>query len=428
MATTMVEVPRGAVPEQEAIVCRAACGRTLSPEVAELLTMSPEEAARLYRQRDPDIQVEALSALLRAGSRHFKLSGVDFLRTDKSPGFVALETNSAPGFAYCTPGNDAWEWAYLRTASWFAQLATDRQRNHLALLTESKLPCETVGFAAALSQTLGYQVPVYGPRHLQAATRGERGELRIENRSVLGGLRYLHDAPWRWLPPDAPGCFVNGTAVDLAGGRDKVAAFQAYESFDRQRRSGIPALSIPRSWVLRSPQDLERLPADCVVKAPRLNSGEGIDFLAHGERPAVGDHDFPRLGQALIWPVGSAAAGEVRQRLIDGFVHDLRVVVGSGPAGFFPLMIYSRQARLPYQDGLQGPALKAALTTNIAVPQAQGGHRFEYQRLVFPTRDGWDHLALDAEDFAVMFIQAALATLAIDDAVEFGRCVVSVGC
>lgn len=414
----MIERRAAARPEAQAIVCRRALGCGLAGEVEDLLQRDAASLAALYPAGDGSVDPAALAAFLRAGTRRFRLAGVDLLRVNRAPGWVVLETNSCPGFAYCTPADDAWEWAYLRTAQ--LVVAAARRAGHeagLALLTESKLPCETVGFQAALGHCLGRPVPVLDPGQLRAARRDLAGWLQVEGRRLSGGLRYLHHRPWEVLPADAPGSFVNGTDVDLAGARDKVAAHRAYQRFNGSRPTGVPELSLPRAWIVESEDELPALGSSGVLKRPHGCSGDGITFFSSSSPLERRPGPFPLLVQELIWPAGSREAGATTQELLADRVYDLRVVVGCGEQGLFPLMLYARLGQQPFNDRLAGRALRQALLTNIAVAEPTGGHRFDYDRLVLPSPQGWETLGLREVDFAAAFVQAALATIAIDRAV-----------
>jgi len=103
-------------------------------------------------------------------------------------------------------------------------------------------------------------------------------------------------------------------------------------------------------------------------------------------------------------------------------VHDVRFVLGSGPGGYRPLMVYARMARAPFSAALDGKPLAPSLVTNIAVPRGDGSFAFEYERLIVPTDEGWARLGLSESDFAAAYVQSVLATTAIDDSVGVSAC------
>jgi hypothetical protein len=396
-------------PRQEDIVCPVAQGASMAPELRECLHLSPEAIAELYARRE-SIDQGALVRLLRSGARHFRLSGVDLLRTIEAPGFVVLEANSAPGFGYCTPGRDAWELAYRKAARLVVETVRAGGEGAVALLTEDKLPCETLGYRHALAQAAGAEVPVWGPADLRGAELTASRQLRVRGQIVAGGLRYLHTNPWELLPPDTAGVYINGTRVDLAGARDKVAAAHAFQKLNDGRSAGLPRLSFPATHILRGPSMTAELPGDwagVVLKPPHLNSGAGLRFFSKIPSAWPASTVFPLVAQAMVRPS--------RSLLIDGRVYDLRMVVGSDASGFFPIMAYARLARRPYDESLEGDALAMALITNISAAAADGSSRFEYERLLIPSTEGWRRLGLSQEDFAVAYVHSVLATLAIDE-------------
>jgi hypothetical protein len=332
------------------------------------------------------------------------------MRTEAGVGMVVLEANSAPGFAYCTPGRDAWEWAYLKTAQLAWTLAAKDERRHLGLLTESKLPCETVGFAAALSHVVDRQVPIVGPLDLARAWRDDDGDLRVNGRKLKGGIRYLHHEPWLLLPPRATGTYLNPTDVDLGGARDKTEAAAAFEQWNRSRPRGTPLLRVPETAVVRPCEDLPDWNGWVVLKTPHLNSGDGIRFCNASVKKIPPVREKSVLQRAVL--PGAGPGG--RRILLGGRVHDIRMVVASGPAGFFPIMLYARCSRRCWQAGLTRAEMREALLTNIATRDEAGDYRFDYERLVMPSDKGWRRLSLRPVDFAVAFVQSVIATVAID--------------
>ena len=87
----------------------------------------------------------------------FYLCGADLMAVeiDGRPEFRVIEVNSAPGFAYCTPGQDAAELAYGPTVEIVLAGVPPEELAGLAFLTESKVPIETTGFAGCFEHALG---------------------------------------------------------------------------------------------------------------------------------------------------------------------------------------------------------------------------------------------------------------------------------
>ncbi|HYW52973.1 MAG TPA: hypothetical protein VE826_03335 [Dongiaceae bacterium] len=414
------------------VVCARAAGTSVCAEMRAVLASTHDELVAAYAAQHGPAGRAALTELLAGSAAAFFLSGVDLMVIEDGTRrrFVVIEVNSAPGFAYCTPGADAWELAYERTIDLLLGHAPPAAHGGLALLTESKVPVETEGFRRCLERRLGRAIAVLGPAELRAAERfvTERGTVLAHGgREISGGLRYLHHLPWELLPPSAAGTFVNGTGVDLCGGRDKVAAQLAFERFTAAFGPRGLRVNAPPGSVVRSAEELEavlaRLGEHVVRKARHGNSGIGVDFLRGDEEDARRPPPpYPYLVQEMLLPRGAAVNGAHLAAATAGgrpYAYDLRVVVGGFPGGYRPLMIYARRARrsldeLGRFDAADLAALDDFMKVNIAVPQPGGGFAMEEERLVLPDADGFAALGLGVDDYRVAVAESILATAAVD--------------
>lgn len=415
----------------EPVIPRARGLRLASP-AAELLDGSPDELVSAYCEVHSDADKSALLGIIRQGARDFRLSGVDLMPVRGGDGRIAfktLEVNSAPGFAYCTPGADAWERAYRPCVGALLEAVPPTQWAGVALLTESKIPIETEGFSACLREATGQRAWVLGPGDLLHAERQRAPDggtlVSVGGRRLHGGLRYLHTRPWHLLPPDAVGGFINGTSIDLRGARNKVAAQQAFEAFNRFWRKARLAVDTPRSWTVGDAEELAAAVAQldgwAVSKIADGNSGVGVEFF-HSDH--VAKHlwpPFPFVIQEMLLPPALAPEGEaalagacVRHEV---YAYDLRVVILSTMGGYRPLMVYGRRARVPlaacYNFQHAATILDGILKVNIAVPTASG---FELQtdRLMLADEAGWRAMGLDLSEMRRAVVSSILATAAVD--------------
>lgn len=412
------------------IVGERAHGRRIDDRFRALLAASPADLAASYCRRRPATSRTALEYVLSKGSGRFALAGADIMVVQEN-GFrrpLVIEVNAAPGFAYCTPGLDAWEAAYRRTADLVVGRVAEADYGGLALLTESKIPVETVGFQAALTERAGTVVPVLGPDALRSAQQlPEDGAVRVlvGDQALTGGLRYLHRRPWELLPPNAAGSFVNGTDVDLNGGRDKAAAHLAISAFNARNAANGIVVDTPHTEVVRDEAALQEAmgqlePSWAVLKTRHGNSGDGVYFVPpeRDYQPCIG---FPFVVQETLLPRPLSRSPRALLPLTHNgksYVYDLRVVVGSFPTGLAPLMVYARRATASTDD-VSGTShsrsvdLGAILKVNIAVGDTTQGAVLEEERLVLPDTEGWESLGLTEDDYVDAIVQSMLATVAV---------------
>src|SRR5262245_32930679 len=145
-------------PPADTIVSARAANRRIAEPFREVLSSSPRALVEAYVSAHPRASSAALDAIVRRGADTFLLSGVDLMPMREIDGrltFRVLEVNSAPGFAYCTPGHDAWLGAYVPCIEALLTHVADEDLRDIALITESKVPVETVGFAACLQYLTG---------------------------------------------------------------------------------------------------------------------------------------------------------------------------------------------------------------------------------------------------------------------------------
>lgn len=414
-------------------VSERAEGRSMDGTVMGVLHEGHDAFAAAYTGRHPGSSSEALTQAFREGSGPVKLAGVDFLvaTTQSHLQPLVLEVNTAPGYGYCTPGQDAQSQAYDRTAELVISWMDPDDPDGVAVLAERAVAGETRAHHRAIERRLGRTVRLLGKNHLATAVvdrEGGHSRLTVCGRPISGGLRHLHTEPWRLVPPGTTGGLVNGTEADLQGGRDKVAAACAYSALEKAHAPAGIVLPRPRTWVVNDHRSLDTALREldrqfAVLKVPDANSGLGVTFCdatAARQRPPF---RFPLVVQEVVGPAGvlPSTTGPLHAARVGGlpYAFDLRVIIGYYPSGLAPIMVFARRARDPLSSG-PGPngtaptsnRLDAMLKTNLL-----GGTRrapgFDEDRVLMPDPEGWSALGLSADDLRYTIAVAMLATIAV---------------
>jgi hypothetical protein len=406
------------------IVDSVAWDKEISPDIKDILEASPEDIVDAYCQYGGDADPDMLLSLIKEGAKQFFLSGTDLMLVrDKETGkrrFVVLEVNSAPGFAYCTPEKDCWEYAYQRVVDLLLEHTPKEKLEGLVHFSEGKTPVEDVGFVRCLEKTLGRKIEVLTPEKLLSASIDEMGIMTYNSKEVTGGIRYLHDSPWDYLPARVKGTFINSIDIDLKGGRDKLVAENAFSRFACK-------VATPQSYQVDSWAEIKELFREkqipLVVKKRHLNSGVGIYFLLDEEQDFSEElevEDFPLVVQEMIPPVELPACPCFQEGVnVEGktYAYDLRIVLGSFSSGFKPMMMYARRGRRPLDDfskSQDAQVLDDIFKVNIAKKNEVGDFVFESERLILPTAKEWSQLNLSKEECLAAFAESVLAVAAVD--------------
>ena len=166
-----------------------------------------------------------------------------------------------------------------------------------------------------------------------------------------------------------------------------------------------------------------------VVKVPYANAGQGVLTITSPEElHAFHAMELPYrrfIVQALIGNSGWSSlssgqrlyhVGTVPDRHNNIYVADLRLMVGAGPGGFYPVAIYSRRARKPLTATLEpGVPSWGMLGTNLSVRDAEGEWGTEPERLVLMDERDFNRLGIGLDDLIEGYLQTILAVTAIDN-------------
>lgn len=417
----------------------------LHPQVQYFLEMSNERKIERYCHLHPEVDPDAAAALLARSNQVLRWAGADLIPVAEKDGvrrMALIETNSCPSGQKSTPfpGEDGDRSYKKLLLSSFLPCLKRRglPAGKLAVLYD-KNPMEVTGYAAALADLTGetvLEVPCF---------HGETGHLSWDDQGVLtvqtpegpetirAAFRYVTQKPWNRLPPATRTLIFNPVEACLAGGRNKLLAAKAYDLFNAQYEgTGLKIRAPETIWDVARveiPLWVERFGGVAVVKNPYSNAGQGVYTLTNrDELEAFMDHaeGYDRwIVQALIgnssWTSRSRGRrffhiGTIPDRRNRIFVSDLRMMVGSGPDGFFPVALYARRARAPLPRFLEpGQDSWEILGTNLSVKGEDGTWSTESHRLLMMDSKDFPKLGLGLDDLLEGYLQSVMAMAAIDD-------------
>src|SRR5690606_28375107 len=95
---------------------------------------------------------------------------------------------------------------------------------------------------------------------------------------------------------------------------------------------------------------------------------------------------------------------------------DLRLMIGAGPDGWFPVAVYARRAREPLAPRLEDATSDSwsMLGTNLSVRRDDGSWATEPERLLLMDARDFNRLGVGLDDLTEAYIQSVLAATAID--------------
>src|SRR5690606_24303347 len=97
------------------------------------------------------------------------------------------------------------------------------------------------------------------------------------------------------------------------------------------------------------------------------------------------------------------------------YVADLRMMVGAGVDGFFPVAMYARRARRPLTYERPAPGASwDMLGTNLSVKESEDAWSTESERLMLMDNRDFNRLGVGLDDLIEAYLQTVMATLAID--------------
>lgn len=416
----------------------------LHPLVRSFLALGNERLAARYCHLHPEADRDAVHEVLQSVPRHFRWSGADLFHVTNEHGVranVVLETNSCPSGQKSMPLRDEDDLGGYRRLIEKAFLPhLRRQRNlpagALAVLCD-KNRMETTGYARTLAEVSGetvYWVDFRGD-DWQDRARWDNGVLHVldgeEWVPIRAAFRYVTQQPWTKLPVHTRTWLFNPVLVCLAGGRNKLLAAKAYDFFNAEMSGRGLRIRVPETiWDVsldEVPLWVERMGGVAVVKNPYSNAGQGVFTITSArelEAFQAVEHRYDSfIVQALIgnkkWSSQTREGrlyhvGMVPTSKGDIYVADFRMMIGSGPDGFFPVAMYARRARAPLVESIEeGSDSWDMLGTNLSV-RTGDGFSTEPRRLLMMDQRDFNRLGLGIDDLTEGYLQTCMATLAID--------------
>ena len=420
----------------------------LHPLVGAFLRLGNQRIAERYAHLHPEVDRPAIHALLATRTRHLTWAGADLFHVTNEHGqrhMVVIETNSSPSGQKSMPlldeGREQAGYRRLLEAAFVPRLARRGVPDGgLGVLWDKNL-MEASGYAAVLADLTDEPVFLV---HVGPEGRNVRcidGVVQVRQggawHPLRGALRYVTQRPWAHLPPVTRTAVLNPVLGCLAGGRNKLLAAKAYDLFnarmaDRGMRLRFPETSgaVARAEV---PLLVERYGGYAAVKVPYSNAGQGVwtitdrtDLEAFQQAEQRSEQRYDRyVVQALIGNVGWSSrtrdgrlyhVGTVPDRQGRMYVADLRMMVGNGADGFFPVAMYARRAERPltYERPPPGESW-SMLGTNLSRREADGSWTTEPERLLLVDSRDFNRLGVGLDDLIEAYLQTVMATVAIDD-------------
>lgn len=416
----------------------------LHPMVGAFLRLGNTRIAERYAHLHPEVDRAAIHALLARTSQWLTWAGADLFHVTNERGvrrMVVIETNSSPSGQKSMPlvdeGREQAGYRRLLEGAFLPRVRKAKKRDGVAAVLWDKNPMEVTGYAATLADLLDEPVHLVhvGP---------EGGRLRVDDQQIAievdgvwtpvrAAVRYVTQRPWAHLPATPRATMLNPVLACLAGGRNKTLAAKAYDLFNaRMQETGLrirfPETVGPVS-IAEVPLLIERMGGVAAVKVPYANAGQGVwTITSKAELQAFldTDHRYERfVVQALIGNVGWSSrshegrlfhVGTVPDKHQRMYVADLRMMVGNGPDGFFPVAMYARRAEEPLTYERPAPGQTwSMLGTNLSRLTPHGEWTTEPDRLLLMDSRDFNRLGVGLDDLIEAYLQTVMSTLAIDD-------------
>jgi hypothetical protein len=427
-----------------------ALNATIHPMVAFFLRLSRERMVSRYCHLNPKVDPDALFEMLTYQPRFFRWSGVDLFNVTSEEGhreMILIETNSSPSGQKSMPlvADDKEEGGFQVLVDRvldpiFRKIRKERGKETgvLAVIYDKNL-MEASGYAASLANQMEEKVYLTSfmasdpdpPCRFRDRVLEVRDESNVWH-PVRGAFRYVTQKPWERIPLSTKTTIINPIQACLAGGRNKAVAATAYDLLNSELGGTGLAIQIPETIkdVSKSevPLLVRKMGGHAVVKIPYSNAGQGVFTITNTQELyqfMEADYPYQRfIVQSLVgnylWSSHGARGrfyhvGMLPNKRNEIFVADARMMVCCGEEGFQPLAVYGRKAPKPLASRLDGKDSSwEMLGTNLSVKTGTDSWDSDTSRLVLMDRRDFNTLGLSLDDLLKGFVQAVLATVAID--------------
>ncbi len=407
--------------------------------------------AERYVHLHPEVDPQAVQDVLAYQAKYFCWGGADLFPATTDEGvrrIIVIETNSCPSGQKSMPfGEDALEQSGYRTLleRTFIPMTKRRRlpKGGLAVIYD-KNEMETSGYAAMLAEVTGepvWLVPCFqhdsdlSVRFIDGVMEIRRpadADMEEEWLPIRAAFRYVTQRPWSRIPTLTRTAILNPVLVCLSGGRNKLMAAKAYDLYNAELESTGLRIRTPETiWDVSQnevPLWVERMGGIAVVKDPYSNAGQGVYTLTNERELAefmALDFRFGRfIVQSLVGNSGWSSRtqqgrfyhlGTMPDRRKAIYVADLRMMIGGGADGAYPVAIYARRARKPLTTHLDGEGSSwDMLGTNLSVKHEDGSWSSQSERLMLMDSRDFNQLGIGLDDLIEGYIQTVLSVIAID--------------
>lgn len=424
-----------------------ALNATIHPMVDFFLHLSKDRIVERYCHLRPKVNKEYLSKILSHKPRYFRWGGADLINVTTESGkrqMVVIENNSCPSGQKSMPlQNDHDEFGSYRKLiekTFLPMMKGQRMIEGAMAVLYDKNPMEASGYAATIAEFLNEPVYyIYFPTEgYEEYLKFDEGVLKLKIESgewisIRAAFRYVTQKPWSRIPIHTKTKILNPVLACISGGRNKMVAAKAYDLFNTELEANGLKIQMPETiWDLSKnevPIWVKKMGGQAVIKVPYSNAGQGVFTIVNEAELAafmVLDFEYDQfIVQSLIGNYGWSSltskgkfyhVGTIPSDKKNTFVTDIRMMVHSTSQGILPLCVYSRRARSPLLNTIEGSTDSwAMLGTNLSIKNDQGGWGSDTNRLMLMDRRDFNKLGIGVDDLIEAYIQSVLSMIAIDN-------------
>eukprot|EP01125_Pyxidicula_operculata_P022101 TRINITY_DN8884_c0_g1_i1.p1 TRINITY_DN8884_c0_g1~~TRINITY_DN8884_c0_g1_i1.p1 ORF type:complete len:500 (-),score=95.81 TRINITY_DN8884_c0_g1_i1:9-1508(-) len=426
-------------------------GADLSPVVSTFLNMDNDRIIARYCLLNPNVNVEVLKRVLNYKPKYLAWSGADLLYATATDNkgirdMILIELNSCPSGQKSMPkmGDPFGGYRKLIEHTFLPKVReaeNDRRlpAGGLAVVWDKNF-MEASGYAATIAEFSNE--PVYLTEFLNEDPNppvkfiDQVMHVRTQDEKwvpIRACFRYVTQVPWNRIPMHSKTLVHNPISACLAGGRNKLVASKAYDSFNEAVIAS--GLKIMTPSTIRDVRRDEVAPLVksfgyfAVIKNPYSNCGQGVwtitseqelnEFMEENQTYT----EF--LVQSLVGHPKWASANRFSQYCHVGmmpnekgevFVADLRMMVNYDyQAGAYrPLVMYARRTAQPLSADRKSAPSWNMLGTNMSIKKEGGEWDTETDRLVVMDVNGFYTMGIGIDQLISAYIQTVMATVAID--------------
>lgn len=422
---------------------------SLHPLVSSFFHMGARRIALRYSHLNPQVNSEFLLRLLTTRPKIFHWGGADLFKVSNHTGhqkMIVIETNSCPSGQKSTPAHseeymmDGYHQLMKKCFKTLVDSKTEEgvlPEGGLAVVYD-KNSMENGAYAAAMSTVFEEKVFAVELHHddPNPPVKFVDSVMQVRHEEkwhpIRAAFRYVTQKPWSVIPLNSRTLLLNPPVACLAGGRNKMAADQAYELLNNEIKGFGLKINVPNT--IRDVQKkavplwVASMGGHAVVKNPYSNAGQGVwTITSPAELKAFMDleDDYDKyIVQSLVgganWSSTSQQGryfhtGLIPNRRGQTFCADLRMMVVSTPEGWMPIASYSRRALKPLAHTITDTDDSwSMLGTNLSLKKSDGGWGSDTSRLLLMDMKDFNRLGLGIDDLIEAYVQTVLAMTAID--------------